>query len=42
MEPFSLITMIFVILTWVAVMKILKGMEKEFEEIKQKINIKSE
>jgi hypothetical protein len=42
MESFSLITMIFVILTWVTVMKILKDMKKEFEEIKQKINMKSE
>jgi hypothetical protein len=35
MEPFSLIIMIFVILTWVTVVKISKEMKKEFEELKQ-------
>lgn len=35
MDPFSLIIMIFVILTWVTVVKISKDMKKEFEELKQ-------
>lgn len=35
MDPFSLIIMIFIILTWVTVVKISKDMKKEFEELKQ-------
>lgn len=35
MDPFSLIIMIFVILTWVTVVKFSKDMKKEFEELKQ-------
>lgn len=37
MDPFSLIIMIFVILTWVTVVKISKEIKKEFEELKQNI-----